>query len=80
MAAYTVTTVSSGEPSEPFRVVVKDECERRVLELGAMSRDHAGMMAGSLALLLPKLDPGRTVVLDASIRGRGWTDVGKAAA
>ena len=79
MAAYTVTTVSGLDSSEPFQVLVHDELDHAVAEMGAMSRDHARMVAGALVLLLPKLDPGRSVVLDASIGGRRWTPQGVAA-
>ena len=72
MAAYTVTTIRTRECAEPFHVVVQDERDEAVAELDAMTPDHARMVANALVILLPKLDPGRSVVLDASIAGRGW--------
>ncbi len=74
MAVYTVTTQNTRALDEPFQVIVQDERDHQVVEMGAMSRDHASMIAGSLVLLLPKLDPGMSVVLDASLAGRGWSD------
>mgnify|MGYP003352242827 CR=1 FL=1 len=64
MAAYTVTTHDVRGAREPFRVVVEDETHKRVAELEAMSPEHARLVAGAMVLLLPKLDPGRSVVLD----------------
>ncbi len=86
MTTFTVTTfrtspripgvaLVSGEPAcaaEPFEVVVDDGGEIPVAAFGAMSGDHARMIAGALVMLLPKLDPRRCVVLDASIHGSGW--------
>lgn len=70
MSAYMVTTLDTHGAKEPFRVIVEDERFARVAELDAMSPDHARMVAGALVLLLPKLHPGRSVVLDASLCGR----------
>ena len=79
MLTYMVTTLQAhGNPAhanqaqgtaEPFCVIVEDEHHLPVAQMDAMSRDHARLVAGALLLLLPKLDPGRSVVLDASVAG-----------
>ena len=75
MKPYMVMTFSSTIAcGDPYRVVVVDETDRPVLEMTAMSRQHAGRVAGGLLLLLQKLDSRRAVVLDNSVHSGKWRE------
>jgi hypothetical protein len=71
MAAYTVRThdaTSARGAREPFCVIIEDENHQRVADLEAMTPEHARLVAGAIVMLLPKLDPGRSVVFDDARR------------
>jgi hypothetical protein len=65
MSAYTVTTSDIDPNGEPFLIIVENDEHQTVAEMTAMSPDHADMVADTLALLLRKLRPERSVLLDS---------------
>jgi hypothetical protein len=67
--AYTIITTKSHERPDPFAVSVHTDDDQSVVEMSAMSPKHARMVAGALVMLLPKVDPAHSVVLDASFNG-----------
>ncbi len=58
----TISIAASG--GDPYRVVVHDGPHDTLVEMSAITRPHARQIAQSLALLLPKLRPGRGVVVE----------------
>jgi hypothetical protein len=63
MSTYTVTTLNCRDGGDPYRVVVHDGPNDPVVEMSALSLPHAKKVAEALALLLPKLRPGRDVIV-----------------
>ena len=57
---------------DPFKVIIDQQLEAPMVRMNALSLDHARKIAGSLLLLLRKINPAPSVVLDASIDGRDW--------
>ncbi len=76
MTSYTVTTVDTRASGDPFEVMVRDDRHLPVAQLSAMSAAHARMVASAIVLLLPKLDPQNSVVVDVlTVRGAsGFSD------
>ncbi len=61
--AYTVTTTCNRAGADPWRVVVNQGSGDPIVEMSALSRDHARQVAESLAILLPILRPGSGVIV-----------------
>jgi hypothetical protein len=59
---FTLTTESGRGGCDPWRVVVRDDAEKTVVEMCAITLAHARQIAESLALLIGKQRPGGRVV------------------
>lgn len=67
MAAYHISVRRCVEDTSELRVLLRDDCERAMVELDALNADHARMVAHDLMALVRHRDPVGSFVVDTHV-------------